>query len=448
MWYVLDVTNHRRTDMPIDPKRPVAAPPASRRPASPVTGSASPSPASDRGPGFVWLLAPHPGRIRAVPVAAGGILGRGEEASLRVDAPGVAPSHATVELVSKGSGLPHEIYVTDNGTPSGTYVSGMRASRTVLAEGDLLRVGSAIALVVDRDVGTYEGAVIEEGGIICGPRSRRTWWAAVARAGTGEGRRAVVIAGAPGTGRRSVARRIAEAWGLSIFGDGDGDGDGAGDAFEVDVAGNDDLEEKIAAAAREGCVVLRGFDRGNEARRASAVRALDKRKTVPLLVIVDDVGWTSTELEAPHRIDLPSIENRREEIPSIIRHCFEKKGVVGNRLSIELYEAMTRAAWPGEIEEIVECVDRIATSHTDVPRLGPEHLVRPLARRGGRVQPKPRANDPQNEADRIRAALVEAKGSVAAAARALHLSRQALYREAARLGIDIRRTREDGNAAE
>ena len=55
--------------------------------------------------------------------------------------------------------------------------------------------------------------------------------------------------------------------------------------------------------------------------------------------------------------------------------------------------------------------------------------------------------DPASEADRIRAALVEAKGSVAAAARALHLSRQALYREAARLGIDIRRTREDGNAA-
>src|SRR5687768_2725458 len=122
--------------MAIDPKRPVAAPPASRRPASPA---AAVSPASERGPGFVWLLAPNPGRIRAVAVAAGGLLGRGEEATLRVDAPGVAPSHAKVELVSKGSGLPNEIYVTDNGTPSGTYVSGMRASRTVLADGDLLR---------------------------------------------------------------------------------------------------------------------------------------------------------------------------------------------------------------------------------------------------------------------------------------------------------------------
>jgi hypothetical protein len=432
--------------MPIDPKRPIAAPPASRRPAAPA---ASPSPASERGPGFVWILAPQPGRIRAVPVAAGGVLGRGEEASLRVDAPGVAPSHAKVELVSKGAGLPNEIYVTDNGTPSGTYVSGMRASRTVLAEGDLLRVGSAIALVVDRDVGTYEGAVIEEGGIIRGPRSRRTWWAAFERAAgePREGRRVAIIAGSPGTGRRAIARRIGEAWGVSVFGD-----ESRPSAHEVDASGNEDLEQSVAAAANKGCVIVRGLERASDARRGALLRALDKRKTVPMIAIVDDATWAvPADLEplfGSHRIDLPSIEQRREEIPSIIRHRFEKKGVVGNRLSIELYEAMTRAAWPGEIEEIVDCVDRIATSHTEVPRLGPEHLVRPLARRGGRVQPKPRANDPQSEADRIRAALVEAKGSVAAAARALHLSRQALYREAARLGIDIRRTREDGNAAE
>ncbi len=375
-------------------------------------------------------------------VAAGGVLGRGEEASLRVDAPGVAPSHAKVELLSKGTGLPSEIYVTDNGTPSGTYVSGMRASRTVLADGDLLRVGSAIALVVERDVGTYEGAVIEEGGIIRGPRSRRTWWAAVERAVAEprEGRRTAIVAGAPGTGRRSIARRIAEGWGITGLAD-----DG------IDVTREDDVEQAVAAAAAKGCVVLRGLDHVADARRTAVVRALEKRKTVPVIAIVDDAAWAvPAELEpvlGPHRVDLPSIEQRREEIPSIIRHRFERRGVVANRLSIELYEAMTRAAWPGEIEEIVECVERIATSHAEVPRLGPEHLVRPLARRGGRVQPKPRANDPAGEADRIRAALVEAKGSVAAAARALHLSRQALYREAARLGIDIRRTREDGNAA-
>lgn len=438
--------------MAIDPKRPapgkIPPPPASRRPS--LGGTAPGAPISDRGPGFVWLLAPHPGRVRAMPVGNGGVLGRAEEATLRIDAPGVTPSHAKVDLVSKGPGLPNEIYITDNGSTSGTYVSGMRASRTVLAEGDLLRVGGAIALVVDRDVGTYDGAVIEEGGLVRGPRSRRGFFAALEKAVAEprEGRRAVVIAGNPGSGRRTIARRLGEGWGAGFFGE-----DGKALTPEVDLVAigrDDDVEGAVAAAASRGAVVVRGLDRASDSRRAALVRALEKRRTVPVAAIVDDPGWQhGADLEPlfGHRIELPSLEQRREEIPSIVRHRFERRGVVGNRLSIELYEALTRAAWPGEIAELCDCVDKIAAAHPEEPRLGPEHLVRPLARRGGRVQPKAPTQDPQNEADRIRAALVEAKGSVAAAARALHLSRQALYREAARLGIDIRRTREDGSAA-
>ncbi|MGZ3478189.1 MAG: FHA domain-containing protein, partial [Polyangiales bacterium] len=363
------------------------------------------------------------------------MLGRGEEATLRVDAPGVSPSHAKVELTARPNGG-FEIFVTDSGTTSGTYVSGMRASRTVLADGDLLRVGSAIALVVEREVGSYEGSVLEEGGIVRGPRSRRGWWAAVERAVAEprEGRRAVVIAGPRGSGRKMVARRIGEAWGVALY-------ENESDPHEVDLASlrDEDVEAAIASAAAKGAVVLRGVERSPDTRRFALARALEKRRTVPVMAIVDELTWAiPPELDAVlggHRVDLPSIENRREEIPSLVRARFEKKGVQGNRLSIELYEALTRAAWPDEIEEIMECVDKIASSHTAEPRLGPEHLVRPLSRRGGRLQPKPTANDTQTEADRIRQALTDAKGSVAAAARALHLSRQALYREAARLGI-------------
>ncbi len=392
----------------------------------------------------MWLLAPHPGRIRSVPLGNGGVLGRGEDAALRIDGPGVAPAHANVELVPKASGGT-EIYVTDNGSSSGTYVSGMRASRTVLADGDLLRCGGAIALVVEKDVGCYEGSVLEEGGLVRGPRSRRGWFAALEKAAAEprEGRRAAVIAGPPGSGRRSAARRLGDAWGLSLFKD---PADGAADPHEVDVELGDDVDAAIAAAAAKGALVLRGLDRASDAQRAAVVRALEKRRSIPVMAIVDDPTWAlPRELEPAlggHRIEIPSLEQRREEIPSLVRQRFEKRGVAGNRLSIELYEAMTRAAWPGEIRELVECVDRIAVSHPEVPRLGPEHLVRPLARRGGRVQTKAAQDDTQSEAERIRAALEDAKGSVAAAARALHLSRQALYREAARLGIDIRKARD------
>jgi transcriptional regulator with AAA-type ATPase domain len=217
---------------------------------------------------------------------------------------------------------------------------------------------------------------------------------------------------------------------------------------EVDLASlrDEDVESAIATAAAGGVVLLRGVERAPDSRRFALARALEKRRTVPVIAIVDELSFAvPPELDAVlggHRVDLPSIENRREEIPSLVRARFEKKGVQGNRLSIELYEALTRAAWPDEIEEIIDCVDKIASSHTAEPRHGPEHLVRPLSRRGGRLQPKPTSSDTQSEADRIRQALADAKGSVAAAARALHLSRQALYREAARLGIDIRKARE------
>src|SRR5271165_1915761 len=100
--------------------------------------------------GLVWLLSPHPGRLRVTPIGHGGTIGREEGAAIRVDAPQVGPLHAKIELVPRATGRP-EIFVTDLGHPSGTYVSGMRVQRTVLADGDILRVGSALALVVDRD---------------------------------------------------------------------------------------------------------------------------------------------------------------------------------------------------------------------------------------------------------------------------------------------------------
>jgi hypothetical protein len=428
-----------------------AGPPPSRRGAPPSgpTSSRERDPIHDRGAGFVWLLAPHPGRIRAVPVATGGTLGRDEDATLKIDAPGVAPNHARVDLVAKAPGGPPEIYVTDAGTTAGTYVSGMRAQRTVLHDGDLLRVGSAIALVVEREVGSYEGNVIDEVGIIRGPRSRRGWYAAVERAlaEPKDGRRVATIIGPSGAGRRTVARRIAIGWGATVPDEGPLPG-------EVDVsaiAREDALDQAIARAAATGCIVLRAVSRMPAPLQVHLARSLARAAQVPTFAIFEETPASlAAELVAQlglHRIEIPSIEQRREEIPAMIKWRFEKKGVTSNRLSIELYEAMTRAAWPGEVSEIIEVIDRIAGAHPDVPRLGPEHLVRPLSRRGGRIVARPAEPDPTSDADRIRAALLEAKGSVAAAARALHLSRQALYREAARLGIDIRRTRDEGTAA-
>jgi len=424
--------------MTIDAKRPakpvVAPPPSSRRPGVPIhlppPGSRPPN--SERtnpaGPGFAWILAPHPGRVRGAGLGQGGILGRADDAVLRLDAPGVAPHHARVELAPR-EGLPPEIMVTDLGTTSGIYVSGMRAQRTVLADGDLLRVGGAIALVVDKDIGTYDGSVIDEGGLVRGPRSRKGWFAALEKALElpREARR-VVVRGPAGSGRHTIARRLAEGWGGTV----------------AELSAED--EDAVLSAAARGTAIVSGIEGLTPDKQVALARQIERRKGLVLVVIVESAADAPTAGLVPElaavlatTITLPSIEQRREEIPSLVRVRFEKSGVAGNRLSIELYEALTRAAWPGEIRELVETVDQIAAAHPSEPRLGPEHLVRGLSRRGGRAAPKPTAAESPSDEARIRGALETAKGSVAAAARALHMSRQALYREAARLGIDIRR---------
>jgi LmbE family N-acetylglucosaminyl deacetylase len=403
-----------------------------------------------RGAGFAWLLTPHAGKLRHTAVGRGGTLGKSPDATMVVDGPGVAPMHAQVDLLARGGvadpvardGEALEIFVTDSNTPAGTYVGGMRTQRTVLHEGDILRLGSTLAIVVERDIESYEGNILDDGGIVRGPRSRKGWFALVDRACADQRKegRVVLVSGAAGVGRKTVAARIASAW------------SGGAPTIDIDLTGERGESsaasiKKLVAKAADKVIVVRAIERATRAE----MEAVASRPSSASLVATSDVGvplqpHIASQFEGStfHRVDIPSIEDRREEIPMIIRARFAKRDVSGHRLSVELYEALTRAAWPGEVAELCETVDAIAKAHPDDPRLGPEHLVRPLARRGGRMLVVATTATNANDGERIRAALAAANGSVAAAARSLQLSRQALYREAARLGIDIRRTREPG----
>jgi hypothetical protein len=359
-------------------------------------------------------------------IGHGGTIGREEGAAIRVDAPQVGPLHAKIELVARATGRP-EIFVTDLGHPSGTYVSGMRVQRTVLADGDILRVGGALALVVDRDAQLFEGLVTDEGGFVRGPRSKKGWFAAVEKLATpmaenSLGRRVVVVEGAQHCGRSTLAKRIANGWQLTLS--------------TLDLA-----TPPTAAqwAAQGDSVMLLNL----ETASAATIDLLPKKLTAKNIFVVvftshsiDAMSVDINDLLAGAIVSVPPLDLRREELPSVIRHAFEERGVPAQRLSIELYEALVRAAWPGEFSELLSLVDEIVKGTPDAAKYGPEHIPRPLARRGGRTGVGVAGEDLES---RIRAVLSQFKGSVAAAARALHLSRQALYREAARLGIDIRK---------
>ena len=68
------------------------------------------------------------------------VVGRGSEADLRINDPGVSRRHAEFR-VSGGRGLP-EVTVVDLGSTNGTLVDGKRVDEAVLREGSSVRIGN------------------------------------------------------------------------------------------------------------------------------------------------------------------------------------------------------------------------------------------------------------------------------------------------------------------
>ena len=75
------------------------------------------------------------------------VLGRGAEANLRINDPGVSRRHAELRLDSAG-----DVVVEDLGSTNGTLVDGRRVDRTPLRDGATVRVGSTDVVVRIRTV--------------------------------------------------------------------------------------------------------------------------------------------------------------------------------------------------------------------------------------------------------------------------------------------------------
>jgi pSer/pThr/pTyr-binding forkhead associated (FHA) protein len=72
----------------------------------------------------------------------GMVVGRGEDADLRINDPGVSRKHAEIR-VSPGKDAPL-VTVVDLGSTNGTHVNGHRVDRAALSEGSTIRVGNTM----------------------------------------------------------------------------------------------------------------------------------------------------------------------------------------------------------------------------------------------------------------------------------------------------------------
>ena len=143
-------------------------------------------------------------------------------------------------------------------------------------------------------------------------------------------------------------------------------------------------------------------------------------------------------LFAGKRVAIPGLEARREDIPAIVRDIAERRNIELARITPTFLEAILRAGWPGGVPQIEAALAAAAEASQGGP-LEVSKIAESLSRPTQLKPSLPPATDPSLARARIEDALARANGSVASAARALGMSRQAIYREADRLGLDIAR---------
>ncbi len=149
-------------------------------------------------------------------------------------------------------------------------------------------------------------------------------------------------------------------------------------------------------------------------------------------------------------ITLPSLAERREDIPMLVHHFLQKcaagaehavRGVLPETMAL-----LTDYRWPGNVRELENAIER-AVSLSHGPLLMPEDLPEAI-HHGATAEAsiRPQLTDPQDEAyltleevekRHLIRVLKEMKGNKVKAAKILGIDRRTLYRMAERFGLDL-----------
>jgi DNA-binding NtrC family response regulator len=157
-------------------------------------------------------------------------------------------------------------------------------------------------------------------------------------------------------------------------------------------------------------------------------------------------------------LHLPSLRERREDIPRLVDHFLEQAlaaGLPPFRPSREVLDMLQAYDWPGNVRELKHSVDRMAALHSegalqlcDLPSALQNHLaaatlhrlsvaVESMPAEEFDLAPKsPVISIPQSEKQTISRALAATGGARAETARLLRIGRTTLYRKMREYGIE------------
>jgi DNA-binding NtrC family response regulator len=141
-------------------------------------------------------------------------------------------------------------------------------------------------------------------------------------------------------------------------------------------------------------------------------------------------------------IHLPSLEERREDIPLLVRHFlarFNERNARQVTVREEAINLLSRTAWPGNVRELENLIERAAILSTteEITAEDVEHASGAGALGSAKAVEEVATTLKGAERQQIVRALRDASGNRSLAARSLGIERKTLYKKARRLGIDL-----------
>ena len=144
-------------------------------------------------------------------------------------------------------------------------------------------------------------------------------------------------------------------------------------------------------------------------------------------------------------IQLPSLEERAEDIPLLVQHFLERFNQ-RNQRQVNISEAavnlLASMSWPGNVRELENLIERLAI-FADMDEISSEEVDRERGRRNEAASAPEKSSGSlpgklqEMERQEILRALRESGGNRALAARKLGIERKTLYEKARRLAIDL-----------
>jgi DNA-binding NtrC family response regulator len=246
-------------------------------------------------------------------------------------------------------------------------------------------------------------------------------------------RSSFLIGGEPGVGQSLLARVLVRLHGDAM-------------ASRTIDGGDPKAEEMIAQVAADAPTawVVPHIERLARPSQSELVRLV--RRTPGSMLIatiggtVEDAqaeGWLGSSvlsLVETRRVEVPNLEERREDIPALALALCNHDGIDSSNVTLDVLEHVARGGWPGGVQEL-RILLRVVFDRESQSPLGLPYLRRRITRPSAKIPLPLQAADADLARARLRRALDRASGTVALAARDLKMSRQSFYRELRRLGM-------------